>query len=92
MIFIPIWITNLLLLFACGFSSYQHSRLNRENPIATLQFGIIVFSIIMIVVVVVFTRFHHNAWASLAFFVIAAATFFLSYRQFRMLPPSKVFE
>ena len=65
MIFIPAWITNILLLLSCVFSSYQPWRLNR-NPV--------------------------DPWMSLVFFLIAVATLFLTFRQFRMLPPKKAFE
>jgi uncharacterized protein involved in response to NO len=92
MFYIPIWITNVLLLMSAGFAGFQHSRLNRENPFATIQFGIIVFAIVMVVVVVLATHAYPNPWMSLVFFLIAAATFWLTVRQFRMLPPRKAFE
>jgi hypothetical protein len=92
MVHIPIWITNVLLLMSAGFAGFQHSRLNRENPFATIQFGIIVFAMVMVVTVVLSTRVYSNPWMSLVFFLIAAATFWFTVRQFRMLPPRKAFE
>jgi hypothetical protein len=92
MFFIPVWIPNVLFLLSCVLSSYQHSRLNRENPFATVQFGVIVFSIIMVVTVVLLTRHHRDPWIELVFFLLAATTFWFTTRQFRMLPPKKAFE
>ena len=91
MFFIPIWITNLVFLLSSVLSAYQHWRLNRENPITTIQFANIVFSGIMILVVVFYTRTHHGPWMSLGFFLIAAITLFLTIRRFRTLPPKKAF-
>jgi hypothetical protein len=91
MFFIPIWIPNVLFLLSCVLSGQQHWRLNRENPFATVQFGVIVFSMIMILVVVLYTRAHPDPWMSLVFFLIAAATFVFTLRQFRMMPPRKAY-
>jgi hypothetical protein len=90
MIFIPIWITNVLLLVSCVMANFQHWRLNRENPFTTLQVGIVVFSLIMVVVVVVYTLNHRDPWMSLVFFLIAVGIFGLTFRQFRMMPPVKI--
>jgi hypothetical protein len=92
MIFIPIWIINVLFLSTCVLAAYQHWRLNRENTVTNLQFVVMVVSILMMVVVIVYTRTHANPWVSLAFFLIAVADFFLVIRQQRTLPPGKAFE
>jgi peptidoglycan biosynthesis protein MviN/MurJ (putative lipid II flippase) len=92
MFFIPTWIPNVLLLLSCVLANYQQSRLNRENVFKTLQFGITIFSIAMIVFVVLYTRNHRDPWISLVFFLIALATLVITMRQFRMLPPKKAFE
>jgi hypothetical protein len=92
MVFIPTWIINLLFLSTCILAAYQHWRLNRENPVTNLQFVVMVVSILMIVVVLLYTRHHANPWVTLGFFLIAVAGLFLVVRQQRMLPPSKAFE
>jgi hypothetical membrane protein len=91
-VYIPFWISNTLFLITCGIAGYQHSRLNRENPVANLQFALIVFSMLMVVVIVLYSRHHENPWLSLAFFVIAVGTLSLTIRQHRMLPPNKSYE
>jgi membrane protein implicated in regulation of membrane protease activity len=90
MFFIPIWITNVLFLLSSVLSAHQHWRLNRENPI-TIQFANIIFSGIMILVGVFYTRNHHDPRVSLVFFLIAAVSLFLTIRRFRTLPPKKAF-
>jgi hypothetical protein len=90
MISIPIWITNVLLLVSCVMANFQHWRLNRENPFTTLQVGIVVFSLIMVVVVDLYHIQHRDPWMALVFFLIAVAVFCVTLRQFRMLPPRKV--
>ncbi len=92
MFFIPIWIPNVLLLLSCILANYQQTRLNRENVFKTLQFGITIFSMAMIVFVVLYARNHRDPWISLVFFVVAVATLIVTMRQFRMLPPKKAFE
>jgi hypothetical protein len=71
MIFIPIWIPNVLFLLSCVMSAYQHWRLNKENPVATLQFGIILFSMVMILAAVLYSRSHRDPWISMVFFLAA---------------------
>jgi len=89
MIFIPIWITNVLLLVSCVMANFQHWRLNRENPFLTLQVGIVLFSLIMVVVVVIYNLGHRDPWMSLVFFLIAVTVFSVTFRQFRTLAPRK---
>jgi uncharacterized protein involved in response to NO len=86
MIFIPTWITNVLLLVSCVMANFQHWRLKRENPFTNLQVGIVVFSLAMVVVVVLYNLWHRDPWVSLAFFLIAVAVFCVTFRQFRTLP------
>jgi TRAP-type uncharacterized transport system fused permease subunit len=92
MFFIPIWVPNVLFLLSCVMSCYQLSQMNRENPFTTKQFGITIFSMVMVVTIVLFTRSHRDPWVSLAFALVAAGVFWYSIRQFRMLPPKKAFE
>ncbi len=89
---IPFWISNLVFLATCVLAGYQHWRFNRENPVTNLQFMVIVFSILMMVVVLLYGRHHTDPWLSLAFFLIATCCLVLTIRQQRMLPPSKTFE
>lgn len=91
MIVIPTWITNVVFLITCVLAAYQHWRLNRENPVANWQFVAMVFSILMVVVVVLYKRHHADPWVSLGFFLIALVSLSLIIRQHRMLPPNKAF-
>jgi hypothetical protein len=90
MILIPTWITNCVFLTGFILSAYQHWRLNPENPVTNSQFIVMVLSILMLLVVTLFNR--RDAWLSLAFFLIAAASLFLAIRRHRKLPPSKAWQ
>lgn len=90
MFFVPGWLTNILLLITCYLAGYQHVQLDRPNPIKTLQFGVIIFSLLMILVVVFCN--HINPWLSAGFFLAAAGSLAYMIRQHRMLPPRKSFE
>jgi hypothetical protein len=84
MFFSPNWITGLPFEPSCVFSG--------DQPIATPQFGITLFSLVMMVTFVLLTRSHRDFWLSLAFFPTAAIPMSLTFRQFRMLPPQNSFE
>jgi Ca2+/Na+ antiporter len=90
MFFMPAWVTNFLFLITCYLAGYQHTRLNRENPILNLQFMVIAGSLIMVLLVALYNRV--NPWLSLVFFLLAAGDLFMMIRQHRMLPPNKAFE
>jgi fatty acid desaturase len=90
MIFIPAWITNILFFVTFYLSGYQHVQLRRPNPITNLQFFIMVFCLVMIVIVALYNS--ENPWLSLSFFLVAVAGLGLMVRQHRMLPPMKSFE
>jgi Ca2+/Na+ antiporter len=90
MIVIPTWITNCVILAGFVLSAYQHWRLNPENPVTNSQFVVMVFSILMLLVVTLFNR--TDPWLSLALFLIAAASLFLTIRRHRKLPPSKAWQ
>jgi hypothetical protein len=90
MFFIPAWISNVLLLITCYISGFQHVQLRRPNPITNLQFFMMAFSLVMMVVVTMYNR--ENRWLSEAFFLIAVSCLGLMIRQFRMLPPMKPIE
>jgi hypothetical protein len=89
-IFIPAWISNILLLVTCYLAGFQHLQLRRPNPVTNIQFGVIVFCLLMVVIITLYNRV--NPWLSLVFFLIAAGTLGLMIRQHRMLPPMKRFE
>ncbi len=89
MIFIPIWIPNILLLVSCVLANYQQWRLNPDNVLKTRQFKIAVFSIVMVVTIVIYTLGHRDPWISLVFFLIAIATLVITMRQFHTLPPNR---
>jgi hypothetical protein len=90
MIFIPAGITNILFLITVGLSGFQHMRLRRPNPVTNIQFFMIAFCLVMIVIVALYNR--ANPWLSLAFFITALISLGVMIRQHRMLPPMKAFE
>jgi hypothetical protein len=87
MIFIPAWASNALFLVTCYLSGYQHVQLRRPNPIANIQFLMIVFALAMILITAVYA--HTNAWLSLVLFLIAIGCLGFMIRQNRMLPPRR---
>ncbi len=90
MLFVPGWISNVLFIITCYLAGYQHVQLRQANPVLNLQFLMIVFSLVMVLVVVFCNRI--DPWLSLAFFVISAGGLAVMIRQHRMLPPNKNFE
>lgn len=90
MIFIPAWITNFLFLITCYLSGFQHVQLKRPNPVTNLQFVMMAFSLLMVVIVAFYNR--ENRWLSMVFLVTAVGSLGLMIRQHRMLPPSRHFE
>jgi hypothetical protein len=90
MFFVPAWISNILLLITCYLSGFQHVQMKRPNPVTNIQFVMMVFSLLMILIIAFYNR--ENPWLSLAFFLIAVGSFALTIRQHRMLPPRKPFE
>jgi Flp pilus assembly protein TadB len=64
--------------------------MKRANPVTNIQFFMIVFCMLMVLVIVM----NHitDPWWSLAFFLIAVGTLAVIIRQHRMLPPMKPFE
>ncbi|WP_158930289.1 hypothetical protein [Acidisphaera sp. S103] len=87
MIFVPAWITNFLLLGNCWLSGYQLVQLRRANPIPTVQFMMVLFCLVMVLLVALYNRL--NPWLSLAFLLIAVINLTITMRQQRMLPPRK---
>jgi hypothetical protein len=89
-VFIPVWITNILFLITFYLSCFQHVQLRRPNPVTNLQFFMMAFSLLMILVATLYNR--ANPWLSLGFLLTAAASLALMVRQHRMLPPLRSFE
>jgi hypothetical protein len=87
MFFVPIWITNFLLLGTCWLSGYQLVQLRRANPIPTIQFFMVLFSLLMVVLAALYNKV--NPWLSLAFFLIAVTNLTVMIRRHRLLPPRK---
>ncbi|HYZ21179.1 MAG TPA: hypothetical protein VE690_03375, partial [Rhodopila sp.] len=81
MIFIPGWITNILLLVTAGLSIYQLRRLFRPNPATAAQFWLVIFCLVMVLVVTFTAR--RDPWLSLGFFVTALACLAFIIRQHR---------
>jgi hypothetical protein len=90
MFFIPTWISNILLLVTCWLSGFQLVQLKRANPVMNIQFIMIVFSLLIVLIITLYNK--TNPWLSLLFFLIAAGNLGVMIRQHRMLPPMKPFE
>lgn len=90
MFFVSPYITNTLFLVTCFLSGFQHWQLDRPNPVTNIQFAMIVFGMIMVLIVALYNTV--NPWLSLVFFLMAASSLIFMIRQHRMLPPRKKFE
>lgn len=90
MVFIPTWVPNVLLLVTCWLSGFQLVQMKRANPVMNIQFIMIVFSLLMVLIITLYNK--TNPWLSLLFFLIAAGNLGVMIRQHRMLPPMKPFE
>jgi hypothetical protein len=90
MFFVPAWVTNFLFLITCYLSGFQHVQLRRPNPVVNLQFGMMVFCLLMVLIVALYNRV--NPWLSLVFFLISLTNLGVMIRQHRLLPPMKRFE
>lgn len=85
MFYISPYITNVLFFITIYLSGFQHVQRFMPNPIRTLQFWMIAFCLVMILLVVFYN--HLNPWLSLAFFIIAAGSLLYMIRQQRYIPP-----
>ena len=90
MFFVPAWITNFLFLITCYLSGFQHVQLKRPNPITNIQFFMMAFSLLMVLVVALYNR--ENRWLSMGFLLVALGSLGLMIRQLRYLPPLRRFE
>jgi disulfide bond formation protein DsbB len=90
MIRVSPYITNTLFMLVCIMSALQHYRHDRPNPVTNVQFAMIVFGMLMVLVVALCNDI--NPWLSPAFLAIAVASLIFTIRQQRMLPPRKRFE
>ena len=90
MFVVPLWIINPILLVTCWLSVYQLSQLRRANPVPTLQFFMVIFSLGLLIAIT-FHR-HPISWITLAVFLIAVVDLAIMVRQHRMLPPRKPLE
>jgi FtsH-binding integral membrane protein len=72
---------------AAGLSGWQHVQIGRLNPLGGIQFWLILFCIVMMIVVNFLDSRQPNPWLTVLFFVIAVATFLFALRQNRMVPP-----
>ncbi len=90
MFFIPAWVSNFILLGTCWLSGFQLVQLRRPNPVTNIQFVMILFCLVMVLIIALYNRV--DPWLSLAFFLIAVGSLAVMIRQHRMLPPSKLFE
>lgn len=90
MFFISSYITNVILLVTIVLSGLQHARLKRANPVTNVQFGMMIFCMMLVVVVALYNR--SDPWLSLAFFIVAVGCLAMTLRQQRMLPPMNAIE
>lgn len=90
MFFISPYITNVILLVTIVLSGIQHARLKRHNPVANVQFGMMIFCMALVVVVALYNR--TRPWLSLAFFIVAVGCLAMALRQQRMMPPMNAIE
>jgi Ca2+/Na+ antiporter len=90
MFFVPAWLTNAILLVTCWLSGYQLTQIRRANLVMNIQFVMIVFCMLMVLIVAMENRV--NPWLSMAFLVIAVINLWVMIRQHRMLPPKKALE
>ena len=88
MFFIPVWVSNVILLVTCVMSALQHVRLKRENPITNIQFFMMFFTMAMIWIVAVYDD---GVWISLGFFLMSAVCLIVMLREQRKMPPLKLF-
>ena len=65
----------------------KHRREQSENPVVNLQFGMMVFCLLMVLIVALYNRV--NPWLSLVFFLISLTNLGVMIRQHRLLPPMK---
>jgi len=90
MFFISPYLTNIMFLITIYMSGFQHVQMKRPNPITNMQFFLMVFSMVMVIVVAFYNRV--NPWLSLAFFLAGAASLATAVRQLRFMPPLKPIE
>jgi hypothetical protein len=76
-----------LFIAAAAISGWQLVRIGRENPLTGMQFWLVVFCIVMMLVVNLTERRGGHPWLSLAFFLAAVAILLFTIRQNRMVPP-----
>ncbi len=86
--FFPTWVANVLWMLTVYLAIFEHVRLRFDNPVANLQFIMIVVSLVMIILNTMYNR--QSPWLSLGFVVIACASLLLMIRQLRRLPPPNV--
>ena len=88
--FISPYLTNIMFLITIYVSGFQHVQMKRPNPVTNIQFFLMVFGMVMIIVVALYNSV--NPWLSLAFFLAGAASLATAIRQLLMMPPMKPIE
>lgn len=89
-VYISPYITNVIFIVTVYLSGFQHVQLKRPNPINTLQFWMIAFCLVMMLVVAFAND--TSPWLSLGLFLLSAGCLALMIRMHRMLPPMRPFE
>jgi tetrahydromethanopterin S-methyltransferase subunit E len=77
---------------AAAISGWQLVRMGRDNPLTGMQFWLIIFCIVMMLVVNLTERKGGHPWLSLVFFLLAVATLSFVIRQNRLVPPRRRIE
>jgi uncharacterized membrane protein len=85
MIYVPVPLTNALLLFTAYLSGIQYVRLVKNHMAGWIQLGLILFCIVMMVATALLNR--TSPWLSWLFLAIGVACVLLMQRNKRFLPP-----
>ena len=90
MISVSPYLINPIFMLTFYMSIYQHVQLKRPNPVLNLQFAMMVFSLLMVLIVALYSRTDPRvSWGFLVTAVVCAA---VTYRQFRYLPPKRRYD
>jgi hypothetical protein len=84
MFMVPGWIASTLFLITCYISGFQHTKLARRNPILNIQFIMMAFSLVMILLNVMYS--YESPWVALGFLLVAVGSLSLMIHQFRRMP------
>lgn len=84
------YVTNVIFIATVYLSGFEHVQLRRPNPFTNIQFLMMAFCLVMVLIVAFYN--YINLWLSWLFFLIAVGSLLYMIRQLRMLPPTRQFE